>query len=97
MTFVVQLRANRLRAWKGFQKGATLTLKVTNKKIKKCDNNNNNNNNISTARGQVKSMKTPPKGVKLTMEVCCLMFDVKPNKIKDPESGKKVSTKPKTT
>lgn len=43
-----------------------------------------------TAREQVKSMKTPPKGVKLTMEVCCLMFDVKPNKIKDPESGKKV-------
>lgn len=39
---------------------------------------------------QVKSLKTPPKGVKLTMEVCCIMFDVKPNKVKDPESGKKV-------
>ncbi|CAN0316943.1 unnamed protein product, partial [Scytosiphon promiscuus] len=39
---------------------------------------------------QVKSLKTPPKGVKLTMEVCCIMFDVKPNKVKDPDSGKKV-------
>ncbi|CAN0405179.1 unnamed protein product, partial [Ascophyllum nodosum] len=39
---------------------------------------------------EVKSLKTPPKGVKLTMEVCCLMFDVKPVKIKDPDSGKKV-------
>lgn len=44
----------------------------------------------SVAHVQVKSLKTPPKGVKLTMEVCCLMFDVKPNKVKDPESGKKV-------
>lgn len=40
---------------------------------------------------KVKSLKTPPKGVKLTMEVCCLMFDVKPAKIKDPDSGKKVN------
>ncbi|CBJ31040.1 dynein heavy chain [Ectocarpus siliculosus] len=39
---------------------------------------------------EVKSLKTPPKGVKLTMEVCCIMFDVKPNKVKDPDSGKKV-------
>lgn len=39
---------------------------------------------------QVKSLKTPPKGVKLTMEVCCIMFDVKPIKVKDPDSGKKV-------
>lgn len=44
----------------------------------------------SVLYAQVKSLKTPPKGVKLTMEVCCLMFDVKPNKVKDPESGKKV-------
>lgn len=41
-------------------------------------------------RPQVKSLKTPPKGVKLTMEVCCIMFDVKPIKVKDPDSGKKV-------
>lgn len=39
---------------------------------------------------QVKSLKTPPKGVKLTMEVCCHMFEIKPIKVKDPDSGKKV-------
>ncbi|CAM9395971.1 unnamed protein product [Phaeothamnion confervicola] len=38
---------------------------------------------------EVKSLKTPPKGVKLTMEVCCMLFDVKPIKAKDAE-GKKV-------
>lgn len=45
---------------------------------------------VLVAFRQVKSLKTPPKGVKLTMEVCCLMFDVKPVKVKDPDSGKKV-------
>lgn len=44
----------------------------------------------ASAIHQVKSLKTPPKGVKLTMEVCCIMFDVKPIKVKDPDSGKKV-------
>jgi dynein heavy chain len=31
-------------------------------------------------------MKTPPAGVKLTMEVACLMFDVKPIIEKDPDN-----------
>merc|ERR1719181_2365003 len=40
---------------------------------------------------EVGSMKTPPAGVKLTMEVACLMFDVKPNYEMDPNNlGKKV-------
>ena len=39
---------------------------------------------------EVKSLGKPPNGVKLTMEVCCYMFEVKPEMIKDPESGKKV-------
>ena len=37
---------------------------------------------------EVKSLKTPPGGVKLAMEVCCHMFGVKPNKDKDGD-GKK--------
>lgn len=40
---------------------------------------------------EVKSLGTPPAGVKLTMEACCIMFEVKPQKITDPESGKKVN------
>ena len=35
-------------------------------------------------------MGKPPGGVKLTMEACCLMFGIKAEKIKDPDSGKKV-------
>jgi dynein heavy chain, axonemal len=30
---------------------------------------------------EVKSLKTPPSGVRLVMEVCCIMFDVKPIKV----------------
>ena len=39
---------------------------------------------------EVKSLKTPPSGVVLTIKVCCLMFDVKPIKKNDPNNpGKK--------
>ncbi|KAL1123751.1 hypothetical protein AAG570_001524 [Ranatra chinensis] len=39
----------------------------------------------------VKSMKNPPKGVKLVMEAICVIKDVKPDRIPDPEgSGKMV-------
>lgn len=39
----------------------------------------------------LKSMKSPPSGVKLVMEAICVMKDVKPVKIPDPAgSGKKV-------
>jgi dynein heavy chain, axonemal len=30
---------------------------------------------------EVKSLKSPPSGVRLTMEVCCILFDVKPVKV----------------
>lgn len=36
----------------------------------------------------VKSMKNPPKPVKLVMEAICIIKDVKPEKILDPTSGK---------
>ena len=40
---------------------------------------------------EVRSMKTPPGGVKLTMEVSCLMFGIKPNLENDPDNlGKKI-------
>ena len=40
---------------------------------------------------EVKSLKTPPSGVVLTMKVCCLMFEVKPIKKNDPNvPGKKI-------
>lgn len=40
---------------------------------------------------EVKSLKTPPSGVVLTIKVCCLMFDVKPVKKNDPNNpGKKI-------
>lgn len=40
---------------------------------------------------EVKSLKTPPAGVNLTIKVCCLMFDVKPIKKNDPnQPGKKI-------
>ena len=42
---------------------------------------------------EVKALKTPPIGVKLTMEACCIMFQVKPEKVKDPNNpmGKKIN------
>ena len=40
---------------------------------------------------EVKSLKTPPAGVVLTIRVCCLMFEVKPIKKNDPNNpGKKI-------
>lgn len=40
---------------------------------------------------EVKSLKTPPGGVVLTIKVCCIMFDVKPIKKNDPNNpGKKI-------
>eukprot|EP00924_Labyrinthula_sp_SR-Ha-C_P001265 maker-scaffold_7-snap-gene-19.73-mRNA-1 protein AED:0.01 eAED:0.01 QI:0/0/0/1/1/1/2/0/4142 len=33
---------------------------------------------------EVKSLKTPPKGVKLTIEAACIMFNIKPIMVKDP-------------
>jgi dynein heavy chain len=40
---------------------------------------------------EVKSLKTPPSGVVLTIRVCCLMFEVKPVKKNDPNNpGKKI-------
>jgi dynein heavy chain len=41
---------------------------------------------------EVKAMKTPPSGVVLTMGAVCLMMEVKPDKIKDPEGGNKKVT-----
>ena len=40
---------------------------------------------------EVKSLRTPPGGVVLTIKVCCLMFEVKPIKKNDPsQPGKKI-------
>ena len=40
---------------------------------------------------EVKSLKTPPGGVILTIKVCCLMFEIKPVKKNDPNiPGKKI-------
>ena len=40
---------------------------------------------------EVKSLKTPPAGVVLTIKACCIMFDVKPIKKNDPNNpGKKI-------
>lgn len=40
----------------------------------------------------VKSMKNPPKVIKTVMAAVCVMKDIKPEKILDPDgSGKKVS------
>lgn len=38
----------------------------------------------------VKSMKNPPKPVKLVMEAVCILKDIKPEKIPDPTTGKTV-------
>jgi dynein heavy chain len=39
----------------------------------------------------VKSMKNPPKVIKTVMAAVCVMKDIKPEKIQDPDgSGKKV-------
>ncbi|KAI9224417.1 dynein heavy chain and region D6 of dynein motor-domain-containing protein [Blastocladiella britannica] len=38
----------------------------------------------------IKSMKNPPSGVKLVMESVCIMLDVKPQRVKDKDSGKMI-------
>jgi len=38
----------------------------------------------------VKSMKNPPKAVKLVMEAVCIIKDVKPERIPDPTTGKTI-------
>ncbi|XP_050432703.1 dynein axonemal heavy chain 7-like isoform X2 [Adelges cooleyi] len=38
----------------------------------------------------VKSMKNPPKAIKLVMEAVCILKDVKPEKVTDPATGKPV-------
>lgn len=36
---------------------------------------------------EVKSMSNPPAGVKMVMDACCIMFDLKGKKIPDPNGG----------
>ena len=38
---------------------------------------------------EVKSLGKPPHGVKLTAAAVCIMFRVKPDKVKDPDGGMK--------
>ena len=39
----------------------------------------------------VKSMKNPPSGVKIVMSAVCVMKDIKPDKINDPDKpGQKI-------
>lgn len=33
---------------------------------------------------EVKSLKNPPEGVKMVMEACCIMFQMPPKMIADP-------------
>ena len=37
--------------------------------------------------GEVKAMKNPPAGVRLVMEAVCVMKQIKPDRVKDPNSG----------
>lgn len=38
----------------------------------------------------VKSMKSPPPGVKLVMESICVLKGIKPERVNDPATGKKM-------
>jgi dynein heavy chain len=41
---------------------------------------------------EIKNLRNPPNGVRLTLEVTCFYFEVKPNKINDPDTpGKKIN------
>ena len=41
---------------------------------------------------EIKALKKPPGGVKLAMEACCIMFQVQPVKVNDPDRiGKKMN------
>lgn len=42
---------------------------------------------------EVKALKNPPAGVKLTMEACCIMFQVKPKMVTDNSPGAKPGAK----
>jgi dynein heavy chain len=40
---------------------------------------------------EIKNLRNPPNGVRLTLQVACYYFEVKPNKINDPDTpGKKI-------
>ncbi len=38
----------------------------------------------------VKTMKSPPYGVKLVMEAVCVLKGLKPDRLNDPATGKKI-------
>lgn len=41
--------------------------------------------------GEIKAMKSPPKGVKLVMEAVCIMFDLKPDRVASDDGKTKVN------
>jgi dynein heavy chain len=41
--------------------------------------------------GEIKAMKSPPKGVKLVMEAVCIMFDLKPDRVTSEDGKSKVN------
>jgi dynein heavy chain, axonemal len=43
---------------------------------------------------EVKSLSNPPAGVKMVMDACCIMFDLRGKKVADPNGGPGA---PKTT
>jgi dynein heavy chain len=42
---------------------------------------------------EIKALQKPPNRVRLTMEACAIMFEIKPNRVKDPDNpmGKKIN------
>jgi hypothetical protein len=41
--------------------------------------------------GEIKAMKSPPRGVKLVMEAVCIMFDLKPDRVASDDGKSKVN------
>ena len=41
--------------------------------------------------GEIKAMKSPPKGVKLVMEAVCIMFDLKPERVTSDDGKTKTN------
>ncbi len=41
--------------------------------------------------GEIKAMKSPPKGVKLVMEAVCIMFDIKPERVLSEDGKSKIN------
>lgn len=39
---------------------------------------------------EIKALKKPPAGVRLVLKAVCIMFEIKPGKIKDPDTGANV-------